>query len=67
MVRKEKLTSMKELNKQLDTINKFNVGTFGKDADAKNASVFKAKNIKSAGKFGSGLVKNLKKSKELDF
>lgn len=67
MVRKEKLSSMNELNKQLDTINKFNVGTFGKEADTKKASIFKAKNLKSAGKFGSGLVKNLKKSGELDF
>lgn len=67
MVRKEKVPTMKELNKQLDVIDNFNKGSFGSSASFKNASTFQAKRLEeSTGKkFGTRLTKRLKNSKEL--
>jgi len=66
---KQKLPTEKDVLKTLDNIDKFNIGSFGKEASIKNASAFKAANVKeSTGKeFGKRLTKRLKVSKELDF
>ncbi len=67
MVRKEKIPSMKDLDKQLDVIDNFNKGSFGSGASFKNASTFQAKKLNEATdkKFGSRLTKRLKNSREL--
>jgi len=67
MVRKEKIPSIKDLDKQLDVIDNFNKGSFGMGASFKNASTFQAKKLNEATgkKFGSRLTKRLKNSREL--
>ena len=66
MARKKVRKRTKEV---LGKVDDFNVGSFGKGTSMKNASIFTAPGIQKAvdNPFGSNIVKNAKKSKELDF